>query len=510
MARTGLLRFSVIALAAIALALGSAPVGETLAYGAPVNTVDGGGADDVGAHTSLALDANDYPVISYYDVTNGDLKIAHCNDAFCAGGDESVTAPDTADNVGMYTSLALDGDGYPVVAYYDQTNAALKVLHCNDADCAGDDESITTPDPGAGEGAYASLALDSSGYPVVSYHDETSRDLKVLHCNDADCAAGDESITSPDTEAETGIWTSLQLDASGYPVVAFFSDVFGFYGGLMILHCNDANCAGGDDDATQVLGGTGTFGIENSLELDASGNPVVSHYFSGGISEFQFANLVLSHCDDPGCAGIHGGGESAGWVGRFSSLELDASGNPVVAYFDALSDDLKLIHCNDADCAGDDESMIWPDTGPVTGYASLELDAGGAPVISYYADSSLKLFRCSTPACNDKALGGDSDGDGCTDAQELGANEDLGGRRNPLNPYDFFDPDGNGTVDLFFDIFAVAGAFGTQPFEAGYDLDLDRGSPYGGDVWDLRNPDGGIDLFTDVFGIAYQFGHHCV
>jgi len=153
--------------------------------------------------------------------------------------------------------------------------------------------------------------------------------------------------------------------------------------------------------------------------------------------------------------------------------------------------------------------MVWADTGDAGPYPSLELDGSGIPVISYYRDGSLYLFRCTTPACNDKPLPGDSDGDGCTDAQELGTNEELGGRRNPLNPYDFFDPDGNGTVDLFIDVFAVAAVFGTQPFGAGYDMDLDRGPPYGEDVWDLRNPDGQVDLFTDIFGVAYQFGHTC-
>lgn len=105
---------------------------------------------------------------------------------------------------------------------------------------------------------------------------------------------------------------------------------------------------------------------------------------------------------------------------------------------------------------------------------------------------------------------GDTDGDGCSDVEEIGANPQLGGRRNPLSPYDFFDVDGSKSVDLFDDILAIAMAFGAAPGDAGYSTAKDRSAaPPGAEQWDLGPPDGTIDVFTDVLGAAFQFGANC-
>ena len=351
--------------------------------------------DAVGAFSSLVLDTAGFPVVSYYDDTNDDLKLMHCNDVNCASNDESITRPDTTGEIGSLSSLVLDAAGFPIVSYWDAANNDLKLMHCNDPNCGGSDESITSPDTAGEVGQYPSLALDTAGFPVVSYHDGTNGDLKLLHCNDPNCSGNDEGITSPDTTNEVGLYSSLELDSDGFPVIAYYDTTTG---DLKLLHCNDVNCIGNNESITSpdTVGGVGSF---PSLALNANGFPVVSYWDSINV------DLKLLHCNDANCTGNNESitsPDTTGEVGQFSSLALDMAGFPVVGYWDSTNGDLKLLHCNDASCTGNNESITSPDiTDRVGVFPSLVLDANGFPVISHFANlyADLKLLHCNDASC---------------------------------------------------------------------------------------------------------------
>lgn len=112
--------------------------------------------------------------------------------------------------------------------------------------------------------------------------------------------------------------------------------------------------------------------------------------------------------------------------------------------------------------------------------------------------------------CVGKQAGpGDTDGDGCTDLTENGADETQGGRRSYVNPYDFYDVSGDGYISLFTDILQVTSRYGLEEGDPGYDPIYDRGPvPPGGDPWDMTAPDGVIDDI-DVDGIMAQYLHSC-
>jgi Tol biopolymer transport system component len=293
-------------------------------------------AGNAGEDMSLALDAMGFPVVSYVDATNSGLRVLHCNDINCAGGNESITSPDTTAGVGEYSSLMLDSSGLPVIGYYDYHNGALRVMRCDDPNCAGGGESIVTPDAAGDVGVEISLVLDAIDRPVISYGDLDSGYVKILHCGNSDCSASN-SITAP--IYALGLESSIVLDGSGYPVVATYDD------DLFVMRCNDVNCAGGNESISSP-DTAGFNGAYPSLTLNASGWPVVSYW------DVTNGDLKVLHCGSADCTSGNSiaSPDTAGSVGLHTSIALDGSGNPVVSYYDTSDDDLKVLHCGAPDC----------------------------------------------------------------------------------------------------------------------------------------------------------------
>ena len=142
-----------------------------------IETVDSAGG---ARYSSLALSGEGYPRICYYDSSADDLRYAYRD----SGGWHLEIVDDEGD-VGQRCSLALDAGGHPHVSYYDRGSFApfpyeyrqdLKYAHWDGAGW-----QIETVDSDGDVGDYSSLALDSAGYPHVGYHDTSHRDLKYAY-----------------------------------------------------------------------------------------------------------------------------------------------------------------------------------------------------------------------------------------------------------------------------------------------------------------------------------------
>jgi hypothetical protein len=63
--------------------------------------------------------------------TNSDLKVAHCTDVACTTASHATL--DSTGDVGYFTSVAIGTDGLGLISYYDVSNGDLKVAHLSNA-----------------------------------------------------------------------------------------------------------------------------------------------------------------------------------------------------------------------------------------------------------------------------------------------------------------------------------------------------------------------------------------
>lgn len=312
-------------------------------------TVIDGVSGDAGLFSSITPASDGLPIISYYDAANGALKVAKCEgtlDFDCTGNDETITTVDSGggNDVGQYTSIAIGADDLPIISYYDATLGALKVAHCNDAACSGTNEALTVVDSGNGNdvGHFTSIAIGNDDLPVISYWDATAGSLKVAHCNDFACTQGDETITIVDDGGgdTVGAHSSIAIGADDLPIISYYNSTTA---NLEIAHCNDLACTGGDESLSSLTNTSG--GLYNSIAING-GLPVISYY---GVQ-----SLDIAHCNDVACTGSpeivstidDGGGNN---VGLYTAITI-IDGAPVISYHDFDAQVLKVADCETASC----------------------------------------------------------------------------------------------------------------------------------------------------------------
>jgi len=222
--------------------------------------------------SSLALDADGRPHVAYY-ASGGDLKYAYWD-----GDDWVVETLDSEGDVGNYASLAVGSDGLPRISYYDATNGQLRYYNGTSV------EAIST----AGDaGQYTSLALDAAGNPHIAFQVTGSSSLWYAAQDDSDwhvqnvetgttlglwTSDGDSwAIETVDTGGTgLGTYTSLALDRQGYPHISYFDPA------RVRLKYASWNGTGWTIDTPDTRGFEG--GLYTSLALAGGTSPTISYW----------------------------------------------------------------------------------------------------------------------------------------------------------------------------------------------------------------------------------------
>jgi hypothetical protein len=341
-------------------------------------TLDSNG--QVGGETSIAIGTNGNPIISYHDYTNGDLKIAACNNPTCTTS--TNTTIDSGGDVGTNTSITIGTNGNPIISYHDYTNGDLKIAACNNPTCTTSTNTTIDSNSTGIVGQFTSIAIGTNGHPVISYFDVTNFDLKVAACDNPTCTPSTNSTI--DSNDDVGLFTSIAIGIDGNPIISYYDDD---NQDLKVAVCKNPTCTESDN---YTLDNAGDVGLFTSIAIGTNGNPIISYL------DATNQDLKVAACNNPTCTtSTNTTIDSDGFVGSYTSIAIGTNGNPIISYIDATSDDLKVAACNNPTCTTSHPTNSTIDSnGNVGLYTSMTIGANGHPVISYFdvTNFDLKVF----------------------------------------------------------------------------------------------------------------------
>jgi ribosomal protein S27E len=315
---------------------------------------------NVGSFTSMVLDDQDHPHISYFDESNYWLKYAKWT-----GNDWNIEVIDT-DCGGFYpkTSIALDENNRPHIAYESDSDYCLKY-----ARWTGSSWIIQTVDPTYSTGDFASLALDSNDNPHISYFYRNNGDLRY-----AKWTGGNWEISTAASGTWVGEESSLALDSNDNPYIS--------YRDSDDEKLKLARWSGGAWNIETIYDGTP---FETCIAIDSNDNPHISFYKTE-TEDLCYArwtgSWVIQTID------------SSGDVGRWPSLALDGDDHPHISYYDWDNEDLKY-----AEWTGNEWNIRIIDSQYNGQFSSIALDSSENVHFSYFEDRSkdLKYAKPNNP-----------------------------------------------------------------------------------------------------------------
>ena len=180
------------------------------------NGLDSG---DRGKYASQATAPDGTVWVAYQDATNETLLVAHRT----GGPVWELLSPMVVG--GAWISLALDGDGNPVIAHQVVEDGVLRVTRWDGANWISEDVLIgqpfdeTTPEGvtvhrDAGAGAYARLAI-VGGVEYIASYDSAQQRLVLLEGGRGawtQTVVDGAGATAPGAVADAGAWPSLWVD----------------------------------------------------------------------------------------------------------------------------------------------------------------------------------------------------------------------------------------------------------------------------------------------------------
>ncbi len=296
-----------------------------------------------GSSVSIAIPADGKPVISYaYEPSGGSvsLRVLKCGNAFCSSGNTTSTVDATVTVVGRKNAIAISPiDGFPIISYHSGTDRQIKVAKCGNAACSAATLSLVAAAP---NDTTTSIAVRANGNPLVVYKPDLSTTWAMMDCGNPQCSSGN-STPSFDTATRSGV-AHLMIPSDGIPVIVYGVSASGVQ--LKVAKCGDANCSAGNTYTTVDTSLSGAL-APVAMALAADGFPILTYLRSTG-------GLIVLKCGNASCstANTSTSVNAALNYTVVGAIAVPSDGLPLIPYFDFTdsNDQLKVLKCSDALC----------------------------------------------------------------------------------------------------------------------------------------------------------------
>lgn len=290
-------------------------------------------SNDATYNSSMTIGADGLPVIVYARFSSDGVMVIKCGNATCTSG--NTTTNINSDWID-FSSITIGTDGFPVIAYINPGDADLTVVKCGDAACSSGNVTTDVDTNSAYSFSSPSIAIAPDGFPVMAYYNNSSDDLMVAKCTNASCStSGTQTL---DSTNDVGLYSSLVIGTDGLPVISYYDDS---NDNLMIAKCGDANCT--NDSATlTTVDSTGNVGAGNSITIGPDGFPAVAYM------DQTNGTIKYMHCGNTGCSSRNSAtapvnlGTTSFSIVHMISLIVGRNNLPVIAYLDQNTLDVKV------------------------------------------------------------------------------------------------------------------------------------------------------------------------
>ncbi len=345
-------------------------------------TVDS--ASLTGLFPSITITTVGLPLISYYNLSNTELRVFRCTNSSCSTG--LVVSLDSSGDVGKYNSIAIGSDVLPIISYYDITNADLKFYKCGNIQCTHGNANIL--DSGGDVGQDTNMTIAADGLPIISYYDASNGDLKIYKCSNLSCSSG--SAYTRDSVGNVGRYSSISIASNNLPIISYYDET---NQNLKVLRCTTSSCSSG---SVSILASTGSVGKFSSIAIGADDKPIISYY------DETNEDLKVFRCSDNFCTGGNGLSYTLDSVDGpgFTSLVIGSDNLPIISYYKNVERDLKVFKCSNSTCSNGNAYTL-DSQGNMGIHNSIAIGADGLPIISYFDDSvaDLKVHSCGNVDC---------------------------------------------------------------------------------------------------------------